>query len=443
MPTVEEKMDKFKNLRITDRNYDAIKNMHHNWYYTAIKDLLVSWANSFTRSFPKVYEQKRLARCLDKIEDKKDLMESAKCVVGARKRHMAIKLKKYSAPSNPSNLIFLPENDTPEVKDTRTTEGKKVQWVGSLQVLLKGKSREVPRIISTQSNGHQTSGWPQEKEELNFLKGSNKPAILTDLSSVSGKTTLIGKQNEKIGRQRIGKPKHKRLDKYSNDSYRRRAKRISNRLKEKEFEENNNGVDMEERIFKRLKPDINGENMFKVQSRRELDGLIAKNDKSVISRVSQLIHQLAAPSATNETMETKQTWSKTFGSLTKLHNLDEKRKKLPSAWYDGVSETDRQNVISMLMDVSRTTQEVDKGIGILEEMHLSSADVGTPIVDATERVVNAFQSVEDSFCVRQRREIRQNGYSFLKKAQMEQLIRDQKVSNPEEIDLSMWIFTTK
>uniref|UniRef100_A0A915CVZ9 Uncharacterized protein n=1 Tax=Ditylenchus dipsaci TaxID=166011 RepID=A0A915CVZ9_9BILA len=197
--------------------------MHYNWYYTAIKGLIGQLGKQLYKKLSKS-EQKRLARCLDRIEDKKDLIESAKCIV------------------EPAKGIWL------------------------------------------------------------------------------------------------------KLNQQGSDFYKKLVKRDTQGLEENEDSKFLYGLDGEDRIFKRTKSTADDQSMLKVQSKGKMDNLVARNDKSAISRISQLIHQLTGPNTKNETMATKQTWSKTFGTLKKLHNLDKERRKTLVIRYDLVLDSNETSL---------------------------------------------------------------------------------------------------
>uniref|UniRef100_A0A914QL60 Uncharacterized protein n=1 Tax=Panagrolaimus davidi TaxID=227884 RepID=A0A914QL60_9BILA len=99
-----EKDEKLDKLRMTPSTFDKMKNLHKNTYYTAVKAIIGKMGSILYKELPKT-EKRLLARCLDKIEDRRELINSAKCVVIARKRFLKIKSEmtknylKFTTPS--------------------------------------------------------------------------------------------------------------------------------------------------------------------------------------------------------------------------------------------------------------------------------------------------------------------------------------------------------
>ncbi|KAL3994245.1 Moulting cycle family protein [Acanthocheilonema viteae] len=67
------------------KTFEIAKNLHLNWYIYAIKALLGQVGKQMYQQLTKD-KQKMLASCLDQIEDDRDLVASAKCLVQARRR---------------------------------------------------------------------------------------------------------------------------------------------------------------------------------------------------------------------------------------------------------------------------------------------------------------------------------------------------------------------
>ncbi|KAH7709181.1 CBN-MLTN-9 protein, partial [Aphelenchoides avenae] len=88
----EPDLSKFEKLRVNSKNYDKIHNMHKNHYYGALKAIIGQLGRELYRKLP-IDEKWRLARCLDRIEDRRDLIESARCVTDSRYRNWEIWLE--------------------------------------------------------------------------------------------------------------------------------------------------------------------------------------------------------------------------------------------------------------------------------------------------------------------------------------------------------------
>ncbi|KAI1711462.1 moulting cycle domain-containing protein [Ditylenchus destructor] len=642
--TADKLFEKFDKIRVTEKNYGAVKNMHDNWYYTAIKAVIGQLGKQLYSKLSK-NEQRKLANCLDKIDDKRDLIHSAKCIVESRKRYLNEKLSKYSGRKPNMNIVEVPKPRGP----VKVGNGTVVQWIGGMQVVLHerenatgGESKNFyeQRISPHSVSSHVTNSQrpnptteqpifskvahqipiiqePQVYRDSPILPGSHRfvtkdsksnfdPQVssrrkLMDipnyqstiasrlhlraspeasstlqtkhprqnfqqvqiLQHVFGKKPLRSQDQAPSATDKIPEEVQKlprkndsqsskfrtRMDRYGFRLRRRRAKRFIGELGENII--NHRGESESETIFAlpswMENPNDAKRSGVKVQSQKRLDELTARHDKSVVSRLSNMLLELTGPKRTGEKVQREKTWSRTYEALMRANEAMEERKKSPGSkvWerrmYDlvldrdetslspkerrtpmgmmhtalqlidrlpgqpnktersyktlsprfmplmpdkaesstnnvlsptilamynvsdgkktdtlsynkmdpnhiapmpevlssmGMSEKDRQSIISMLMDVTRTTGHVDNGLDILQELNFMKPEVGTPLLDATERIMKAFKSLEGSFCSRQKRQIRKDGYTFLRKEQVEKLMNDQGASNTTEIDMT-------
>nr|CAD2177116.1 unnamed protein product [Meloidogyne enterolobii] len=83
-----EGLEKFDKMRVNERNFQLVRNIHANWFATGLKALMGSLGRTLYQKLSKE-EQKQLADCLYRVEDKMDLVLAANCLVNARRRHFA------------------------------------------------------------------------------------------------------------------------------------------------------------------------------------------------------------------------------------------------------------------------------------------------------------------------------------------------------------------
>uniref|UniRef100_A0A915LHA5 Chitinase II domain-containing protein n=1 Tax=Meloidogyne javanica TaxID=6303 RepID=A0A915LHA5_MELJA len=81
-------LEKFDKMRVNERNFQLVRNIHANWFATGLKALMGSLGRTLYQKLSKE-EQKQLADCLYRVEDKMDLVLAANCLVNARRRHFA------------------------------------------------------------------------------------------------------------------------------------------------------------------------------------------------------------------------------------------------------------------------------------------------------------------------------------------------------------------
>ncbi|KAI6197397.1 hypothetical protein M3Y94_01219100 [Aphelenchoides besseyi] len=82
----EDPLKRFDRVRVDEHNFGKVRNLHINWYVHSIKALMGQLGKELYANLDKD-EQTLLLRCLDKIEDSRDLVESARCLVLSRKRY--------------------------------------------------------------------------------------------------------------------------------------------------------------------------------------------------------------------------------------------------------------------------------------------------------------------------------------------------------------------
>ncbi|ULU04726.1 hypothetical protein L3Y34_017467 [Caenorhabditis briggsae] len=82
-PINEKDLDK---VRLDQKGFDKVKTIHTNWYVHSMKALIAQLSRNL---LPKLNDdlKNEFAECLEKIHDKKDLVESSKCVMRAREQY--------------------------------------------------------------------------------------------------------------------------------------------------------------------------------------------------------------------------------------------------------------------------------------------------------------------------------------------------------------------
>ncbi|KAE9552786.1 hypothetical protein FO519_004003 [Halicephalobus sp. NKZ332] len=101
----------------------------------------------------------------------------------------------------------------------------------------------------------------------------------------------------------------------------------------------------------------------------------------------------------------------------------------------GLTEKDRNKIMQMVMDITGSSASIDEALKIYEYLGMFDKDVSGPILDATERIMASFSKLEDNLHLPQKFKYEKKGFSFIKKAQLQKLMRDQGVKD-DEIDLA-------
>ncbi|KAL3074496.1 hypothetical protein niasHS_015326 [Heterodera schachtii] len=80
-------MEKFEKVRVNEKNFVMVKNLHGNWYSAGLKAIIGKLGNELYKKL-RNDEQKQLEKCLDNIEDKRDLVMSSQCLTKFRKNYL-------------------------------------------------------------------------------------------------------------------------------------------------------------------------------------------------------------------------------------------------------------------------------------------------------------------------------------------------------------------
>uniref|UniRef100_A0A915MDA0 Uncharacterized protein n=1 Tax=Meloidogyne javanica TaxID=6303 RepID=A0A915MDA0_MELJA len=103
----------------------------------------------------------------------------------------------------------------------------------------------------------------------------------------------------------------------------------------------------------------------------------------------------------------------------------------------GVPEKYRQSIIGTLMELTGTTDHLEKALNLLKKVDFFDEGVGHPLMKATDKLLNNFFNLEDSLDKRQRHEFKERGFTFGKKSQLLKIYRDegqQKLLPDSELD---------
>uniref|UniRef100_A0A914NYR5 Uncharacterized protein n=1 Tax=Panagrolaimus davidi TaxID=227884 RepID=A0A914NYR5_9BILA len=87
------------------------------------------------------------------------------------------------------------------------------------------------------------------------------------------------------------------------------------------------------------------------------------------------------------------------------------------------------------MDLSGSKTHIDEALKIYETLGMFDEDIAEPLLNATDRIMGAFQKLENSLFPNQKISYENRGFAFLKKHQMQKLMRDHGHTD-DEIDLA-------
>ncbi|KAI6242218.1 hypothetical protein M3Y99_00263000 [Aphelenchoides fujianensis] len=398
----EEKdpLKKFDRVRVDEKNFDKVRNLHINWYVHSIKALMGQLGKELYAKLDRD-EQTLLLRCLDRIEDRRDLVESARCLVLARKRFRlgggARKPPVVATPPTPPAAnssesradlrtangapapTVLPRPYSPGANRTATRfvyDRRHHRWnsTSSLPAVRPNapRSRFIPTVAPpVYRTNQQANGRRGEMERKSEAKAENPLGKLLNIKKITTAKIAMLKSNESNGTQR------KALKSMSTHLFYQRFRKRTKRSRSW-FGDQSRVKD--ERPSERT---ADGKEGWKVK-KADRFSLLTSADKSPVSRIANLISTFARAPDQNETetrtaKERVNRWSHTYKKLLDMKKTMEERENSPGArvyshrMYDLVLDSERpsmspkqskrpEGLVQMAMDLfSRVSGDKARG----------------------------------------------------------------------------------
>ncbi|KAI6242108.1 hypothetical protein M3Y99_00251100 [Aphelenchoides fujianensis] len=397
----KDPLKKFDRVRVDEKNFDKVRNLHINWYVHSIKALMGQLGKELYAKLDRD-EQTLLLRCLDRIEDRRDLVESARCLVLARKR-----FRLGGGARKPPVVATPPASNSSESRaDPRTTNGAPTPTVlprpysptanrtatrfvydrrhhrwnstGALPPARPNVPRSrfmpvvQPPVYRTNQQAHSRTGEAEVKGESKpSAKAENPLGKLLNIKRITTAKIALLKSDESNGTQR--KALKSMTTHLFYQRFRKRTKRSrswfgdQSRVKDERPNE--------------LKAD--GKEGWKVK-KADRFSLLTSADKSPVSRIANLISTFARAPDQNETetrtaKERVNRWSHTYKKLLDMKKTMEERENSPGArvyshrMYDLVLDSERpsmspkqskrpEGLVQMAMDLfSRVSGDKARG----------------------------------------------------------------------------------
>ncbi|VDK58949.1 unnamed protein product [Anisakis simplex] len=101
----------------------------------------------------------------------------------------------------------------------------------------------------------------------------------------------------------------------------------------------------------------------------------------------------------------------------------------------GISEKDRDAILEMVMDISGAKRSVEGVMEILKGMNFVGFE--SEVLEATERLTKLFKNLEKSFNKWQRKDMKQRGFTFLERNQLQKLFREHGIKNGRDVNFDL------
>ncbi|KAI6232743.1 hypothetical protein M3Y99_00998800 [Aphelenchoides fujianensis] len=393
---------KFDRVRVDEKNFDKVRNLHINWYVHSIKALMGQLGKELYAKLDRD-EQTLLLRCLDRIEDRRDLVESARCLVLARKRFRlsgdgARKPPVVATPTTPPAANFSESR-----ADLRTANGAPTPTVLP-RPYSPSANRTAARFVYDRRHHrwNSTSALPAARPNVprsRFIPTVAPPVYRTNQQADGrAEANVKGKPNAKaenplgkllnIKRITTAKIALKKSDE-SNGTQRKALKSMTTHLFYQRFRKRtkrsrswfgDQSRVKDERPNERTANEKEG---WKVK-KADRFSLLTSADKSPVSRIANLISTFARAPDQNETetrtaKERVNRWSHTYKKLLDMKKTMEERENSPGArvyshrMYDLVLDSERpsmspkqskrpEGLVQMAMDLfSRVSGDKARG----------------------------------------------------------------------------------
>uniref|UniRef100_A0A0N4ZPS3 Uncharacterized protein n=1 Tax=Parastrongyloides trichosuri TaxID=131310 RepID=A0A0N4ZPS3_PARTI len=373
--------------------------------------------------------KKIFIKCLNNIDNEGDLSKSASCLINSRRRLLKFKklrIKFNGMEKNPSlkrkRFIRSPyrlidkNNDGSlynGIKKTIVSKGFKIRKASSYNLLDKSSKTPIARVSDL---------------ILNFANINNKNNNETKIEKFKWKNTLKKIQNVKKIMD-----EQKKLPGAKPYTYRMYDLVIQNdEPTESPYEKkslNSNAKGLLNLFFK-----LSGDNNIKKREESNLRWLspriapVMPDKARAIEKKNFLSPDILSLYEEEDTSTDK---NNSYGNSI----IDIKRNSLinvPRLLKDtGISSSDKDKLIEMLMEVSGAGKSFEEANSILNALHFF--ETKNEVMDANEKIVQSFNRLNDSLNIQQRKEMGRKGFTFIEIEQIDKLLSDQGIKNDSKL----------
>ncbi|KAF7634706.1 hypothetical protein Mgra_00005853 [Meloidogyne graminicola] len=437
-------------MRLNENNFQIVRNIHANWFATGLKALMGSLGRSLYLKLSKE-EQKQLADCLNRVEDKMDLVLPANCLVNARRRHFA------------RRIVHQIENDYYYYK---------LRWKRNDQNLKSPYYKNHHKINKT--NKHHIRIRRMFFENIRLKKTRNTTNNLIRRDGFLGeKNEFIINNKRKEHKFEIKQQEHinRLLGRKDQSAIIRVANLISTLTTNKDNSTNseNNGNIKWTKMYEFL-VNLKKEN----DKRRKLPGaraynlrmydLVLGNEEPSMSEYEKespqgllklgisLLNKLTNQNITNNKIESsnfkfmsprfaplmpesnykKSLFSPTIFALYENEESEEIIEEIIKVLRDkGISPGDRQALLQMLMQLSGSIGHVQKAIELLKSLNFF--EIEPDLVEANKKMINAYKKLRIHLIMNRKRISIIKGGHFLKNVNLISYAKINMQTFPEEL----------
>ncbi|KAK0401275.1 hypothetical protein QR680_015682 [Steinernema hermaphroditum] len=481
-----ESYEKLQKARLNRQSYEAVQKLHFAWYMTSIKALMGQLGKElFHKLNPE--DQAEFARCLDNIEHQGDLTHGARCLVQARRKRdinpLRKPLKSSFADSTQTNQLrrkTIVLAKPAEVLKPQTKAGidslRPVQRLSLADILtiqpnsafikpiilhpkiqnqkLHPKISPLYRKRKLQARKDKSKFWQFENYRLRIKRSEHRLLSSREQSVVSVKTMdrlrTLGEAEQPSPIRRvtnlITRITQGKETKYQPGDWMKTYNRLLDYKEQMEEKKQAPGARaFDYRLFDlvlnsdkptkspkdKLKPSTFLDTAFDL-----VDSVTGKKNKKIRDQSNVRFMSPRIAPLMPDSFGTKSRHLSPSVLAFYNDDADGGVASIPKILEaTGMTTKDRDSVIEMLMEVSGARKNVNFALDIMN--HLNFRGLKGEIIEVTERLTDAFKTLEKSFLHYQHDDIKTRGFTFLEPHQLDRIYKDHGIKAADEIEFSL------
>ncbi|CAD5209466.1 unnamed protein product [Bursaphelenchus okinawaensis] len=407
------------------------------------------------------FEKHALAACLNKIEERKDLEQSAKCLIISRKRHLSNKKEEQDKDDSDTDKSagwvgnFKFENDNavtvkPRFRDLMSIGRRKklnVTKIPRIALLRRNyihKVRHQSRLEKLKKREKRDARWTKFGDSDNNLNDNikvRKVASAGGLRSASDKSPVT-RVADLISMLAMGNTSTDDMAKNKAVEWKENYDRLLNLKKVFEQKEQEPGAKVYSMRMYDLVLDRKTPSMTPKQSKTP-QGLVQmgmtlfnqiggeKNREMREGTNANVLSPRFAPVMPDKTKSLNMTSSPSILSFYEDNDNKNNIASIPNLLKSvGVEAKDRDVMLGALMKASGANDVVNDAMNFLDGINFFG--MKDDVFEVTERVAGVYEELESSFNKRQHDYLEKDGFTFMEDDQYEQLYNNKELNLPEE-----------
>ncbi|CAI5442326.1 unnamed protein product [Caenorhabditis angaria] len=430
----------FDEFRLDKKGFDKVRTIHTNWYVHSMKALISQLSrNLLPKLSPKIkYE---FQKCLYKIHDMKDLVESAKCLMEAREKYdewrktarIVPKPKKYDNKIRKINSIYMRKNGikiNPIKLRGKSYLEFKNKWRKPLKIQKNRVKRSLRRLVVDTVSKSDSNGY--------VVKNMEK---MPDLKSTDSKST-VKKVTDLLKSFVVPIPANKTEEPWSEtyNAILALKKKMSQREKEpgaRVYNQRMYDLVLDRKPIKSSKIF----NVFNKPGMPEMPGIF-KQAFDLMSAIegsgkkssSNSNYKFLSPRFASIMPDKNENHGKLSPSILSFYNDESEDQILPLPKMlesTGLKGKDRDNVIEMVMELSGAKTIVQEAIKILKAVDLPELDLA--VSSNAKKSIEMVHEIKQSFNQKQKNYMDTKGFAIMEPKQIEKLMAEQGLAGRDDI----------